>query len=327
MINKNHLLSTRLLSASVLALMAAAAPAFAAEAAPAQPQPAAEQAAPAQSGGLGDIVVTAQRREQKLQDVPVAVTAFNQATITQLHLTDAIATSKFVPGMISQHNAGLASANSYYLRGLGNSQSVATFDAPVTTYVDDVYIARQNANNYAFFDTERVEILRGPQGTLFGRNTTGGAINVIMRKPADHFGASLEATGGSYDRYTVKGTVDVPLSPFVLTKLSGYYVSDKGYLHNITTGQTLNGENNWGLRGDVRFKPTDGLTMDVSAEYTRNTATYSGVRTVPGASPYVVGGTTVPAFYTTASGLYNTDCTSNNVNTLLTREAGNCSLS
>jgi iron complex outermembrane receptor protein len=313
MIDHRLLLTTCLLSLSLLATPAVA-----------QQAPAEEAAA---TGGLDTIVVTAQRRKEKLQDVPVTVTAFGEATIEQLHLNDALTTSKFVPGMISQHNAGLASANAYYLRGLGNSQSTPTFDAPVTTYVDDIYVARQNANNYAFFDTERVEVLRGPQGTLFGRNTTGGAVAVIMRKPQDNFGLKAEATVGSYSRYTIKGSVDAPISPMVLTKLSAYYVSDDGFLKNITTKERLNGEKNWGVRGDVRLLPAEGLTIDASIEYTVNDSTYFGMRTEAGANPYIPGGTTRPVFYETAAGLQTTGCSDNNVNTLLTTGKGMCNLS
>jgi len=281
----------------------------------------------AQTGGLDDIVVTSQRRQEKLQDVPVTVTAFNDAMLERLNVQDAISTSKFVPGMVSQHNAGLASANAYYLRGLGNSQSTPTFDAPVTTYVDDIYVARQNANNYAFFDTERVEVLRGPQGTLFGRNTTGGAIAVIMRKPSDTAGMKMELSGGSYDRYTVKATADLPITPQILTKLSGYAVQDRGYLKNITTGEWLNGESSYGVRGDVRLLPTDRLTIDVAAEYTRNSGTYAGLRNVPGANPYVATATTRPVFYESASGLTSTSCNGSNAQNLLSSQAGNCNLS
>jgi iron complex outermembrane recepter protein len=241
-------------------------------------------------------------------------------------------TSKYVPGMISQHNAGLASANAYYLRGLGNSQSTATFDAPVTTYVDDIYIARQNANNYAFFDTERVEVLRGPQGTLFGRNTTGGAINVILRKPRPDPTLTMEATAGSYDRYTFKASADVPLTDQILTKISAYEIYDRGYLKNITTGQRLNGEQNHGIRGDVRFLPTERLTIDLSAEYTSNRATYQAVRSIPSATPnpYLRGtaaARTSLVFYETAAGLPNGRCSGDNVNMLLNEGNGSCSLS
>ena len=232
----------------------------------------------------GDIIVTAQRRPERLQDVPVAVTAFNEETIRNLNLNDAIKTAQLVPGMIATHNAGLGTANAYYLRGLGNSQSVATFDPPVGTYVDNVYVARQNANNYQFFDVDRVEVLRGPQGTLFGRNTTGGAVSVIMKKPADSVGGKFEGTFGSFDRTTVKATVDMPVTPRILTKWSAYYVYDEGYLNNVTTGDRLNGERNYGFRGDLRLLPNDDFTIDLSGEYTRNTGTYLGVYGAPVAS-------------------------------------------
>ena len=312
-----------LVSTCLLPLTMLATPAMAQSTAKPAAAPEAAGAAPK----VDDIVVTAQRRSERLQSIPVAVSAFGPAAIEQLHLTDAITTSKFVPGMISQHNAGLASANAYYLRGLGNSQSTPTFDAPVTTYVDDIYIARQNANNYAFFDTQRVEVLRGPQGTLFGRNTTGGAVNVIMRKPSANLGGSVEATGGSYGRFTLKGTIDVPVSPQVLTKISAFGITDKGYLHNITTGETLNGEKNWGVRGDIRLLPSAAVTIDLTAEYTSNSSTYMGLRTVVGANPYVSTATTTPVFYETAAGLQKTDCSSNNTNTLLTTGKGMCNLS
>jgi len=315
MIDYRLLLSTCIIPLSLLATPAMA-----------QDKPAAEDAS---NGGLETIVVTAQRRAEKLQSIPVAVTAFGERAIEQFHLNDAIQTSKFVPGMISQHNAGLGSANAYYLRGLGNSQSTATFDAPVTTYVNDIYVARQNANNYAFFDTERVEILRGPQGTLFGRNTTGGAVNVILRKPVDHLAYSAEATAGSFDRYTGKATIDAPLSDKVLSKISAFYLSDKGFLKNITTGGRLNGEKNWGIRGDLRFLPTSNLTIDIGAEYTSNAGTYMGMRTIAGVSPYIITGAaaaTIPVFYENQSGLPNGDCSEDNVSTLLTTGKGHCNL-
>ncbi|NDB77733.1 MAG: hypothetical protein EB141_19165, partial [Verrucomicrobia bacterium] len=87
---------------------------------------------------------------------------------------------------------GLGTANVYFLRGLGNTESIATFDPPVGTYIDDIYLARQNMNNFSFFDVDAIEVLRGPQGTLFGRNTSAGAINVKLRKPAETFGGSAQ---------------------------------------------------------------------------------------------------------------------------------------
>jgi iron complex outermembrane recepter protein len=122
--------------------------------------------------GLEDIVVTAQRRAESAQDVPIAITAFNAETLQTRGINTALDVTQFVPNLVGLNNTGLGTANAYYLRGVGNTESIATFDPPIGTYIDDVYISRQNANNFSFFDVERVEVLRGPQGTLFGRNTT-----------------------------------------------------------------------------------------------------------------------------------------------------------
>ena len=298
-------------------MAAAVSPVFAQTA----PQTPAEDAA--DQSGLGEIVVTAQRRPEKLQEIPVAVTAFTESTIKNLNLNDAISVSKYVPSMISQHNAGLATANSYFLRGLGNTQSAATFDPPVGTYVDDIYVARQNANNYAFFDTERVEVLRGPQGTLFGRNTTGGAVSIIMRKPSDRMGAKFELTGGSFVRITAKTSVDIPVSDQILTKWSAFYIKDEGYLKNITTGERLNGEKSYGVRGDLRLLPTDDLTIDLSGEFTNNTGTYFGVRTLPVPSAKFRT-TTTPVFYEAATNMRKTSCKGDPVATLLSTQNGLC---
>ncbi|MFT3964940.1 MAG: TonB-dependent receptor [Sphingobium sp.] len=283
-----------------------------------------EQAAPQDDeSNLGEIVVTAQRRPEKLQEIPLAVTAFTEATIKNLNLNDAIAVSKYVPSMISAHNSGLATANAYFLRGLGNTQSAATFDPPVGTYVDDIYVARQNANNYAFFDTERVEVLRGPQGTLFGRNTTGGAVSLIMRKPSDTFGGKFEGTYGSYNRITAKASVDIPVTEQVLTKWSAFVVNDEGYLNNITTGEKLNGDKSYGFRGDIRLLPSSDLTIDMSGEYTNNTGTYFGVRSVAGASERY-GTTTTPVFYEMATNMRKTSCKGDPIDVLLSTGNGLC---
>ncbi|MET0238664.1 MAG: TonB-dependent receptor [Sphingobium sp.] len=284
----------------------------------------ADEAVAPQEGNLGaDIVVTAQRRPERLQTIPLSVTAFTESAIKNLNLNDAISVSKYVPSMISAHNSGLATANAYYLRGLGNTQSAATFDPPVGTYVDDIYVARQNANNYAYFDTERVEVLRGPQGTLFGRNTTGGAVSLIMRKPKDEFGAKFEVTAGSYERVTAKTSIDLPISSTILTKWSAFVVRDEGYLNNITTGEKLNGDKSYGFRGDIRLLPTDDLTIDLSGEYTNNTGTYFGVRTVPGASPKYLTAST-PVFYEAATNMYKTSCKGDPVDVLLRTGNGLC---
>jgi iron complex outermembrane receptor protein len=210
--------------------------------------PAQQPAAVQQDEGLDDIVVTAQRRAQSLQDVPIAISAFTEEEMLRRNIGEALDVVQYVPNFIGHNNTGLATANTYYIRGVGDTESLASKDPPVGTYIDDIFFARQSANNFALFDVERIEVLRGPQGTLFGRNTTGGAVNVFLRRPGDDFGGYLEVGAGSFDRRSVRASVDLPLSESFRTKLSGYFNEDEGYVTNITTGETLNGETNYGGR-------------------------------------------------------------------------------
>jgi len=222
---------------------------------------------------LDEIVTTAQRREQNVQDVPLAVTAFSPEEMLEKQIDEPIDLIQYVPNLYGGNNTGLGTANVYYIRGAGNTESIATFDPPVGTYVDEVYIGRQNGNNVGFFDVEAIEVLRGPQGTLFGRNTTGGAIVTRMRKPSEESGGYLELGYGSYNRFVARASIDAPLSDTVLTKLSGYYVDDEGYVDNLATGEKLNGQEAIGIRGDVRFLLSDGMQWDIAADYTEDSGT------------------------------------------------------
>jgi iron complex outermembrane receptor protein len=201
-----------------------------------------------QTGGIQDVIVTAQRREERSQDVPIAISAFSAAQLQATGVSSTLELGQVVPNLISQNNTGLGSANAYYLRGLGNTETIATFDPPVGTYIDDVYISRQNANNFSLFDVERIEVLRGPQGTLFGRNTTGGAINVIMAQPGDDIGGFAEIGYGRFNRRLARGSVDLPLADTFAIKVSGYWQNDDGYVRNTTTGERLNDADSWGAR-------------------------------------------------------------------------------
>ncbi len=240
-----------------------------AQTAPATPATEASQADDAGStGGIAEIVVTAQRRSENLQKVPLAVSAFTADELAVRQVSRTLDLIAYVPNLIGHNNTAIGTANAYTLRGLGNTESIATFDVPVGTYVDDVYLSRQGANNFSFFDVERVEVLRGPQGTLFGRNTTGGAINVIMKKPGNDFTGFAEAGYGRYNRTQLRGSVDIPIiKDTLLTKFSGYFTDADGYVYNQTTGQRLNGDRSWGLRGAVRALPADNVTWDLSADY------------------------------------------------------------
>lgn len=205
--------------------------------------------ADAPQDGVGDIVITAQRRSESAQDVPIAVSAFTGDQLREQGVSSTLDLGQFVPNLVAQNNTGLGSANAFYLRGLGNTETIPTFDPPVGTYVDDIYLSRQNANNLNLFDVDRVEVLRGPQGTLFGRNTTGGAINVILRQPEfNRVGGYVEVGYGSYDKKLIRASVDLPVAPTFAIKVSGYWQDDDGYAINTTTGQRTNDDDGFGLR-------------------------------------------------------------------------------
>ena len=239
---------------------------------PAMAQQAGAPVEDASATGIADIVVTAQRREESVQDVPIAITAFSAAELAQRNVVDALDVMQYVPNVVSSNNVGLGSANTYFIRGLGSTDSIATADPAVGTYVDDIYVGRQSANNLSLFDVERVEVLRGPQGTLFGRNTTGGAISIVLAKPGRELGGFVEGGVGSYGRRAVRGSIDLPLGPNWSTKLTGYYNTDRGYVRNITTGERLNGQQTFGARLASDARISDNLTWTVAGLYTQTTA-------------------------------------------------------
>jgi iron complex outermembrane recepter protein len=226
------------------------------------------QSTPGDAGAsqIEELVITAQRREQRLQEVPVAVTALGANELERLQIRDTIDLINQVPNLVGNNNVGLGSSNTYFIRGIGNTESIATQDVPVGTYVDDVYISRQNANNFGLFDVERIEVLRGPQGTLFGRNTTGGAINIVMKKPQNQFGGYVEGAGGKYDQLDFRGTVDVPVNDTFLTKLSFFRLKSDGYATQVATGEKLNKIDSYGVRGAVRLLPSDTVSIDLTAD-------------------------------------------------------------
>ncbi len=229
--------------------------------------PAFAQDAAEEEAGIKDIIVTAQRRAESVQDVPIAISAFSSEQLAAQGVNNTLQLGQYIPNLVAINNTGLGSANGYYLRGLGNTESIATFDPPVGTYVDDIYLSRQNANNLSFLDVERIEVLRGPQGTLFGRNTTGGAISIIMRDPGTEIGGYLEAGYGRYDRKLIRGSIDLPIGDVLGIKLSGYSQNDDGYVKNVTTGEQINDDDGWGARLGIKLKLGESSTWRTSVAH------------------------------------------------------------
>jgi iron complex outermembrane receptor protein len=211
----------------------------------------------APTSSLDEIVVTAQRRSENIQQVPLAVTSLSQKGLEKAQVTDTLDIARLVPNMVASNNVGLGSANVYYIRGLGQTQSFPTFEPQVGTYVDDIYIGRQNANNLSLFGVQQVQVLRGPQGTLFGRNSTGGAIVVTLQKPSDAFGGDAEVSYGANQRFSARASVDLPINSQIATRTSVFGISDEGYVNDLTTSQKLNGTQSLGVREAVRVRPTN----------------------------------------------------------------------
>lgn len=216
---------------------------------------------------LEEIVVTAQRRAESVQTVPIAVSAFTPNELQRRNITSTLDVVKFVPNLLGHNNTGPATSNTYFMRALGNSDTLATIDLPVATYFDEIVLSRQNANQLSLFSVERIEVLRGPQGTLFGRNVTGGAIAVYLQKPQEEAGGSASISYGRFNFVEARGTVNAPLSEKVLTQVSAYYNDNKGYVTNIANNQKLNDAKNYGARAAIRAIATDALSWDGSVTY------------------------------------------------------------
>ena len=257
---------------------AAPAPVAPAAATPGLPQ---EGAAPplasagASAGQIDEVIVTAQRRTQNLQKVPIAVTSFSSAALQAQQITSTLDLGRVVPNLFASENVGVSSANVYYIRGLGQTESFPTFEPQVGTYVDDIYIARQNANNFALFGVDSVQVLRGPQGTLFGRNSTGGAILVTLQKPQKEFGGDVELGYGSYDTFSGRVSVDLPVNDQLLTRTSAYGLTNDGYVRDVTTGQNLNASHNVGVREAIRLLPKNlpNVEWNLAADYQQTDGT------------------------------------------------------
>src|SRR3546814_580110 len=169
---------------------------------------------PASNVGIGDIVVTAQRRAENVQQVPIAVAAFSGAALQEKGVDNVSQLANLTPGVQLSSTSQIFSSPSMlsgFIRGIGQDDFALNFDPGVGTYVDGVYLARTAGSNVDLLDVERIEILKGPQGTLFGRNTIGGAISVVTRKPTDDFSVMGQISGGRFNRIDVGGVINIPI--------------------------------------------------------------------------------------------------------------------
>jgi iron complex outermembrane receptor protein len=192
----------------------------------------------ARSSGLGEIVVTAQRREESLQAVPVAVTALDSKTLDNLRVKDVQSLSGLAPNL-SISNQGLQSIPTISMRGINSGTSDNAVDPKIGIYLDGVYIGRSVGAIFDLADLQQVEVLRGPQGTLFGRNATGGAISLVTAKPTGEFGVKAMASYGNQDAMRFRATVNLPAMGPLSLKFSYLHDETHGWMKNLAAGQTI----------------------------------------------------------------------------------------
>lgn len=272
--------SEYLASCAIIAMCFAAQPVIA--------QDTSEQAEPV---GVDIITVTAQKREESVQDVPIAITAVTRDALETQQINSIADLSKLAPNVQLDASAPIFSSSQIltgFIRGIGQNDISSSLEPGIGIYLDGVILARSIGANVDLLDVERIEILKGPQGTLFGRNTIGGAISVVTRAPSQDFGFVGELTGGSRERLVARATVDIPISETLLTQFSGQIRQQDGYQRiigfpgnaGVTDEDSLNiipanrydrrgGTDTWSVRGKVQFEPTDSFSVRITGDYSK----------------------------------------------------------
>lgn len=258
----------------------------------------------AQSVALEEITVTAQKRAESAQDVGIAITAFSGEQMEQLGVSNSVDIAKFTPG-VSLSGSFAGQQQQFSIRGVTQNDFNDHVESPNAIYIDEAYVAMQQGQIFATFDMERVEVLKGPQGTLFGRNATGGLVHFVTKKPTQEFEGYVDATVGSYNQQRFEGALSGPISEAVSYRLSGLWTEHEGYLENqfdegITytpenltpplsngepalagAGDDLGGDETWALRGQLQFDIDDTQSLLVSGFYTESTQSIGPYQSAP----------------------------------------------
>jgi len=222
---------------------------------------------------MDEVTVTARKREEGLQSAPIAITALTGESLEARGATRLDEIAKFSPNVTFQNNPGFSGASSsaaIYIRGIGQQDFLPTVEPGVGLYVDGVYIARSVGSVLDLMDIERIEILRGPQGTLFGRNTIGGAISVTTIKPSDEFSGKVDFTFGTDKRIDAKGVVNIPLSDKLFLKVAFASLNQDGYVERSFDGIELGDRDSVSGRAALRWVPNDRLEVNLVFDGTRS---------------------------------------------------------
>ncbi len=218
----------------------------------------------------GEIVVTARRRAENLQDVPISVTALSGEALEDRGATDLTAVTQQTPNTTLQIARGSNSTLIGFIRGVGQQDPLWGFEPGVGLYLDDVYVARPQGAVLDIFDIERIEVLRGPQGTLYGRNTIGGAVKYVTRRLGDDFRGRVRASYGSYNQIDLVGSVAAPLGNGLSVGGAVAWLQRDGYGTNINTGNEHYNKDVLAARASIEFEPTADLFFRIAGDYVRD---------------------------------------------------------
>ena len=213
-----------------------------------------------------DIVVTAQRQSERLQDVPIAVSAFSEEALAEQQIDNALDLQASLPNVVFTKSNFTSS--SFTIRGVGDLCVGFSCDSATAIHTNDIPLLSTRLFETEYFDLERIEVLRGPQGTLFGRNATSGVVNVITAKPdLSGIHAAGEAEYSNYNSVKVKGMLNVPLGDVLGVRVAGYYLNRDGYTKNLFDDSRIDDRDLYAVRGTLRFEPSPDTVLDIIGYY------------------------------------------------------------
>ena len=222
------------------------------------------------SAALEEVVVTARKTAESLQDTPISVTALSGDRLEDMGLSRITKLQNVTPNLVFQNTPAYSGAGNnaaVYIRGIGQKDFVPTIDPGVGIYVDEVYLGRSAGAVLDMIDIQQVEILRGPQGTLFGKNTVGGAISITTTKPNDELGGKFDIKVGTDERRNIRGVLNVPLSDTLFARGSFGSLEQDGYVTRPFDGKDLGNQDTVMGRLAFRWVPSDTFTADLSFDY------------------------------------------------------------
>ena len=216
------------------------------------------------------IIVTSRRTSENVQRVPSSVSAFNERSLDRIQATDTTGLQGAVPNLNIVQGRGSSNATNIYIRGVGQPDALQTFDPAVGVYVDDVYLSRIRGNQLDLLDPERIEVLRGPQGTLYGKNTIGGALKFVTRRPGSLFRANGSIAYGSYDQLELKGAMSGPVGDTISAGLAVLLSRRDGYVEDRNDSREYNDKNTMGGRAAIAWNPASNIRVDLTADVSKD---------------------------------------------------------